>query len=109
VSADLAPPGTASAGAEPAQFDLDAGWRLHPQVAVRPERFGALLYHFGTRRLSFLKRPALLTVLQSLDGAPTARAACAAAGVGEADLPAYRAALAALATSTMIVPRTAAP
>jgi putative mycofactocin binding protein MftB len=100
VPADLAPP---------AQFDLDAGWRLHPQVAVRPERFGALLYHFGTRRLSFLKRPALLTVLQSLDGAATARAACAAAGVGEADLPAYRAALATLATSTMIVPRTAAP
>jgi mycofactocin biosynthesis protein MftB len=47
-------------------FDLDAAWRLHPQVSVRPERFGALLYHFGTRRLSFLKSPALLTVVQSL-------------------------------------------
>src|SRR4029077_5500984 len=35
-----------------ADFDLDAAWRLHPQVSVRPERFGALLYHFGTRRLS---------------------------------------------------------
>ena len=32
-------------------------WRLHPQVALRPEPFGALLYHFGTRRLSFLQRP----------------------------------------------------
>lgn len=40
-----------------AGFDLDAAWDLHPQVAVRPERFGALLYHFGTRRLSFLKDP----------------------------------------------------
>ncbi len=46
-----------------AGFDLDAAWRLHPQVSVRPERFGALLYHFGTRRLSFLKSPALLTVV----------------------------------------------
>ena len=38
-------------------IDLDAAWQLHPQVSVRPERFGALLYHFGTRRLSFLKSP----------------------------------------------------
>jgi len=38
-------------------LDLDAAWRLHPQVALRPEPFGALLYHFGTRRLSFLQRP----------------------------------------------------
>ena len=28
-----------------------------------PERFGALLYHFGTRRLSFLKSPTLLAVV----------------------------------------------
>ncbi|AEK45782.1 mycofactocin biosynthesis chaperone MftB [Amycolatopsis mediterranei] len=31
-------------------------------MAIRPERFGALLYHFGTRRLSFFKSPAPLTV-----------------------------------------------
>jgi mycofactocin biosynthesis protein MftB len=86
---------------------LDAAWRLHPQVSVRPERFGALLYHFGTRRLSFLKSPALLTVVQSLDSQPTARAACAAAGVGPADLPAYAKALATLAAGSMICERTA--
>ena len=61
--------------AAPPPFDLDAPWQLHPQVSVRPERFGALLYHFGTRRLSFLKHPALLTVLESLASQPTARAA----------------------------------
>jgi putative mycofactocin binding protein MftB len=33
---------------------LDRAWALAPQVSVRPEQFGALLYHFGTRRLSFL-------------------------------------------------------
>ncbi len=63
-------PGT-RAGSEP--FDLDRPWQLHPQVSVRPERFGALLYHFGTRRLSFLKSPALLTVVKTLGDAPSAR------------------------------------
>jgi mycofactocin biosynthesis protein MftB len=85
-------------------FDLDAAWRLHPQVSVRPERFGALLYHFGTRRLSFLKSPALLTVVKSLAAEPSARAACEHAGIGEAELPAYARALATLAASQMISP-----
>ena len=76
------------------------------EPTVRPERFGALLYHFGTRRLSFLKSPALLTVVESLASQPTARAACAAAGIGPAELPAYTAALATLAAGSMI---TAAP
>jgi mycofactocin biosynthesis protein MftB len=89
-------------------FDLDTAWRLHPQVSVRPERFGALLYHFGTRRLSFLKDPVLLTVVQTLPEQPTARAACLAAGVSEADLASYRRALATLAMSTMICPKDAA-
>ena len=44
---------------------------LHPQVSVRPEPFGALLYHFGTRRLSFLKDRRLLEVVQRLDGTVT--------------------------------------
>jgi mycofactocin biosynthesis protein MftB len=89
----------------PAVFDLDAAWRLDRRVAIRPERFGALLYHFGTRRLSFLKSPVLLTVVRTLTEQPTARAACLDAGVGAAELPRYRAALAALATSNMIEPR----
>ncbi len=48
------------------EFDPDRGWRLHPQVAVRPEPFGALLYHFGTRKLSFLKNRTILAVVESL-------------------------------------------
>jgi mycofactocin biosynthesis protein MftB len=91
-------------GAPPA-FILDGAWQVHPQVSVRPERFGALLYHFGTRRLSFLKSPALLAVVRALGDAPTARHACAQAGVSEAELPAYAAALATLAGSRMICPR----
>ena len=88
-----------------AGFDLDRPWQLHPQVSVRPERFGALLYHFGTRRLSFLKSPALLTVVSSLGAAPSAREACRAAGLTEADLPAYAVALETLASSQMICAR----
>ena len=90
---------------QPAAFDLDRPWQLHPQVSVRPERFGALLYHFGTRRLSFLKSPALLTVVRALGDAPSAREACRRAGLTEAELPAYAAALATLASSQMIRPR----
>jgi putative mycofactocin binding protein MftB len=72
---------------------------------MRPEPFGALLYHFGTRRLSFLKNQRVLAVVRSLDGHPSARAACAAAGVGEAELPAYVRALSALASTHMITER----
>ena len=89
----------------PAAFDLDSAWRLDDRVAIRPERFGALLYHFGTRRLSFLKNPTLLAVVRGLTEHPTAREACADAGVGAGELPRYRTALAALAASRMIQPR----
>jgi mycofactocin biosynthesis protein MftB len=91
---------------EPLDPVLDTGWKLHEQVSVRPERFGALLYHFGTRRLSFLKDPTLLTVVRSLDAHETVRTACSSAGIGPDDLPKYRAALATLAGSNMIRERT---
>ncbi len=71
-------------------------------MAIRPEPFGALLYHFGTRRLSFLKSPTILAVVRNLAEHPTARSACAAAGVSERALPGYQRALAALASSAMI-------
>ncbi|HWA64913.1 MAG TPA: mycofactocin biosynthesis chaperone MftB [Mycobacteriales bacterium] len=89
-------------------FDLDAAWELHPSVAVRPERFGALLYHFGTRRLSFLKTPTLLDAVQRLDAAETARAALAGAGVSAEQRPAYERALAGLASTDMIRERSRA-
>ncbi|MEU8802901.1 mycofactocin biosynthesis chaperone MftB [Spirillospora sp. NPDC048819] len=87
-------------------IDLDRAWDLHPQVSVRPEPFGALLYHFGTRKLSFLKDRRLLDVVRSLKDAPTARDACTAAGVPDSDLARYRAALGALVRSSMLVERT---
>jgi len=85
-----------------AAFDLDRAWCLDERVAVRPEPFGALLYHYGTRRLSFLKNPTVLTVVRSLAEHPTARSACESAGVSARSLPAYERALATLAQSAMI-------
>ena len=79
------------------------GWQLHPQVAVRPEPFGALLYHFGTRKLSFLKDRTILTIVQSLAGHPDARAACCAAGVEPGGERPYLHALEVLAGSNMLV------
>ena len=62
-------------------IDPTLAWRLHPQVSIRPEPFGALLYHFGTRKLSFLKNRTILTVVQSLDEHPDVASALARAGV----------------------------
>jgi mycofactocin biosynthesis protein MftB len=81
---------------------MDGAWRVDERVSMRPEPFGALLYHFGTRRLSFLKSERTAAVVRSLADHPTARAACAAAGVTPAQLPAYARALAALRDSGMI-------
>ena len=81
---------------------LDRAWALAPQVSVRPEPFGALLYHFGTRRLSFLKDRRLLAVVEGLAGAPTARAACAEAGIGPSEMGPYERALARLAETDMV-------
>lgn len=81
---------------------LDRAWELAPEVSVRPEPFGALLYHFGTRRLSFLKDPRLLAVVQGLEAAPTAGDACRHAGVEGGELAAFERALIRLAGTDML-------
>ena len=84
---------------------LERGWRLAPQVAVRPEPFGGLVYHFGTRRLTFLKSRLLVDVVRTLEQHVSAGAACDAAGVQPGERPQYERALATLAGSGMIVPQ----
>jgi mycofactocin biosynthesis protein MftB len=91
----------------PVSFDLDRPWQLDGQVAIRPERFGALAYHFGTRRLSFLKTRKLLGVVQALAAHPSGREACRCAGVTDAELPAYARALQTLAETGMLTEREA--
>jgi mycofactocin biosynthesis protein MftB len=56
-------------------FDPEGAWRVHPQVALRDESFGALAYHYGTRRLLFLKSPTLVELVSALDRYPSASAA----------------------------------
>jgi putative mycofactocin binding protein MftB len=84
---------------------LGLAWELAPGVALRPESFGALAYHFGTRRLTFLKTPELAAVVGSLNSHPTVRRALAAAGVERPEWNAYARALSSLADAGMIVPR----
>lgn len=87
-------------------MEPDSTWRLNPQVAVRPEPFGALLYHFGTRQLSFLKDRMLLDIVVALADAPDVRSACDLAGVPSADRDRYLAALRTLAASDMLTEHT---
>ncbi|MFC4125881.1 mycofactocin radical SAM maturase [Nocardia rhizosphaerae] len=83
-------------------LDLDTRWALHPRVSLRPESFGALLYHFGTRKLSFLKSRDLVDVVRSLPAHTSVREALRATGFGESDT--HIKALAQLADTDMIVP-----
>lgn len=85
---------------------LDEPWILSPSVALRPEPFGALAYHFGNRRLSFLKRPELVAVVRGLGDHADVRSALHAAGVPEAEHAAYVVALRGLAATDMVRPRT---
>ena len=78
---------------------------MHPQVAVRPEPFGALLYHFGTRKLSFLKNRTILAVVRSLDDHPDVRSALRAADVDDSEQGPYLHALGVLVDSQMLVPQ----
>ena len=62
---------------------LGEAWALSPSVALRPEPFGALAYHFGNRKLTFLKRPELVTLVKSLQDEADVEAALHAVGVPE--------------------------
>ena len=83
------------------EFDPDRAWRVHPQVALRDESFGALAYHYGTRRLLFLKSRTLVELVSALDRYDSATAAIAAL-VPEKERAHYTRALARLAKSEVI-------
>ena len=56
-------------------FDPRGHYRLSPRVGLRPEPFGALAYHFDTRRLVFLKSVDLVDLVNALAAHPSADAA----------------------------------
>lgn len=84
---------------------LDDAWTVASGVALRPEPFGALAYHFGTRRLTFLKTSELAAVVGSLAQHVDVRSALVAAAVAPSQWNAYVKALAALAEAGMLAPR----
>jgi len=92
-------------GAAPTGFDPGGAYRLHRQAELRDEPFGALAYHFGTRRLSFLKAPILVDVVRALGDSVSVEEALQRCAVPEAQRPAILHALAGLAASQMIEPR----
>lgn len=84
-------------------FDPDRQWRLHERVALRPEPFGALAYHYGNRRLTFLRSHDLVTVVRSLERQPSVRAAFDAAELDPRRWPAFEKALGSLAAGEFLV------
>mgnify|MGYP000706384564 CR=1 FL=1 len=81
---------------------LESACELHPQVALRPEPFGALAYHYGNRRLVFLRHPDIVRVVRNLSLHSTLREALTAEGVDESRWPSFVTALSSLTTSEVI-------
>jgi putative mycofactocin binding protein MftB len=88
-------------------IDSAAPYELHPQVALRPEPFGALAYHYGNRRLTFVRASELVDVLRALRDHASVDDALAASDVAPSRWPAFRTALASLAESEVIRARAA--
>ena len=85
-------------------FDAGRAWRVHERVALRPEPFGALAYHYGNRRLTFLRSPDLVALVEHLGDATSARAAFDTAGIAPTRWPSFEKALTSLAAGEFIVP-----
>ena len=87
-----------------AAFDAGLAYEKHPQVAIRREEFGGLAYHFGNRRLVFLKAPELVALVEALGDYGSAQEAVAAC-VPEPRRKACATALSSLLASEVIRPR----
>ncbi len=85
-----------------ATFDTGTGYRLHPRVALRPEPFGAMAYHYDNRRLNFLRHPDLVALVETLGDHDSVDDALAASDIDERRWPSFRTALARLAASDFL-------
>ena len=86
---------------------LDAALDLHPKVALRPEPFGALAYHYDTRRLVVLKHPDVVRVVRSLGEHESVAAPLRACDIAEQRWPSFDRALTSLYESEMLHDRDA--
>ncbi len=85
---------------------LERRLALDSQVALRPEPFGALAYHYGNRKLIFLKHPDVVRVVRYLadngEANCTVADALAACEIAESRWPSFERALGALTESEML-------
>ena len=84
---------------------LDRALPLHPQVALRPEPFGALAYHYGNRRLVFLQHTDMVAVAGSLAQHATLADTLEACGIDRRRWPSFTKAVESLMKSEIIVER----
>ena len=81
---------------------LETALELHPQVALRPEPFGALAYHYGNRRLVFLKHVDMVAVARNLSSHPSLQATLEACGIAPARWPSFASAFQSLQSSEIV-------
>jgi putative mycofactocin binding protein MftB len=78
-------------------------YALHPQVGLREEKFGALAYHYGNRRLTFLNDDRLVAVIRTVEQYDDIDAALAAVGVVAEQRPAFYRALERLREAEVLI------
>ena len=81
---------------------LETALELHPQVALRPEPFGALAYHYGNRRLVFLKHVDMVRVAKDLGNHPSLQATLEACEIAPARWTSFEKAFASLKSSDVV-------
>ncbi len=81
---------------------VDRALELHPRVALRPEPFGALAYHYDTRRLVFLKHPDVVRLVESLPAHPTLADALDACDIADRSDRRFERAIASLIESEIV-------
>jgi putative mycofactocin binding protein MftB len=81
---------------------LDRRLELDPRVALRPEPFGALAYHYGNRRLIFLKHPDMVRVVGALSEHDTVADTLRACAIAEDRWVSFAAALESLVRSELL-------
>jgi putative mycofactocin binding protein MftB len=83
-------------------FDPSRAYGLSPEVALRDERFGAMAYHYGNRRLVFLCSREVVTLVRDLEHHGSIDAALAASSIASDRWSTFRKALQGLAESEVI-------
>jgi putative mycofactocin binding protein MftB len=81
---------------------LERRLTLNAQVALRPEPFGALAYHYGNRKLVFLKHPDVVRVVQALGDHDTLADTLRACDIAPERWPAFERAIGSLNDSEML-------